>query len=183
MKEALPYRGEVSIANSNNTRLKKTHQREERLTISKVIIDRFGIVTLPKKLSPWASAVNDTRDEGTVVPLKLDKAGIFTVFLKFTPYFLLIPLTLTFVSPSTLTLIVSLTRNQVLNTVKASMSKISVNCVMFTTVWEADVVCGNWILAKGVWGSQSSRYITPSKASMVALMDESASIVELMERV
>lgn len=118
-----------------------------------------------------------------MVPLKFANAGIFTVFLKCTPYFLLNPFTCTWVSPSTLTLMDSLTRNHVLNTVKASRSKTSVNWVMLTRVCDADVVCGNEIRAKGVWGFQSSRYMTPSKAEMVAEMEESASMVLLMDKV
>lgn len=151
--------------------------------MSKVRSETLGIATVPKKLSPFSSGCSWTRDSGTVVPSKLLSPLSSTTFLKWTGYLREMPLTLTWVSPSTLTRRVSLMRTHVLKTVKAFMSRMSTNCVRLTADWDAEVVCGNCSRAKGVCGSQSSRNMTPSKGSMTAWMLSSARSVLLMDMV
>lgn len=60
---------------------------------------------------------------------------------------------------------------------------IGVNCVRLTGVSEADVTEGKARRAKGVCGGTSSRYMTPSKASMTARIESSARSVALMASV
>lgn len=141
------------------------------------------MIAVPKKLSPCASAVRLTVELGTVVPSKLDRPLRVSVFLKWTGNFLEMPDTVTWVSPSTLTRSVSLSRTHVLKTVKASRSRMSVNWVMLTAERVAEVVWGKLRRTKGVCGAQSSRYMTPSKGSMTAWTESSASMVLLMDMV
>lgn len=151
--------------------------------MSKVSSETLGMETVPKKLSPFASGVSCTRDSGTVVPLKLLSPLSSTTFLKWTGYLREMPLTLRWVSPSTLTRRVWLTRTHVLKTVNAFMSRMSTNCVRLTADCDAEVVCGNCSRAKGVCGAQSSRNMTPSKGSITAWMLSSAFNVLLMAMV
>jgi hypothetical protein len=120
-----------------------------RLTISKVTIERLGMVVRPLKLLPFSSGESEMLALETVVPANNCRPGSVTVLVKVTGAALAMPLMFTFVSPVTVTRKLSLTSKNLLKLVKASMLRMGVNWVRLT-IWSASaVVSGNATVAKG----------------------------------